>query len=205
LSAGVYTSNGPVPPHLVAWDGTQLREYGADEPTADIHDRLPPPGLRDSAHVWVPYANAYVLELLGADGKVHQRIERRVPWFPADSGARAWGWADRPPPRIHAVIVGSDGLLWVLIRRGHRDWTPTAPAPRPTGPVEARRLMANNLAEVFEGVLEVLDPRDGRLVASLEVSGGVLGFPAGDLLYEVQQDDVGRVSMRLWRLALRPF
>jgi hypothetical protein len=71
-------------------------------------------------------------------------------------------------------------------------------------PVEARRLGAFNLSEIFEGVLEVVDPRDGRLVASLEVGGGVLGFPATDLVYEVHQDDAGRVTIRLWRLNLIP-
>jgi hypothetical protein len=102
LSAGVYTTNGVVPAHLVNWDGTLLREFGASDPTPDIHDRLGVPDLRDSAHVWVPYANAYVLELLGADGKVHQRLERHVPWFPPDSGARGFAWQTRPRPRIQA-------------------------------------------------------------------------------------------------------
>lgn len=206
LSAGVYTSNGAVPPHLVDWNGALVREYGADSPTSDIHDRLGAPGLRDSAHIWVPYANAYVLELLGADGSVHQRLERRVSWFPSDSGPSAYAWHERPRPSIHAVNVGHDGLLWVLIRRAHREWQPQASAPiiRPGEPVAARRLGAIDPSEIFEGVLEVLDPRDGRLVATLEVSGGVLGFPAPDLLYEVRQDDLGRVNMHIWRLELQP-
>lgn len=201
LSAGIYTSDGAMPAHLVDWEGALLREYGASALTTDIHDRLGAPGLRDSAHVWVPHANAYILELLGADGEVHQRLERHVPWFPSDSEARRYL---RPRPRIHAVNVGNDGLLWVLIRRAHREWKPetSASATRAVESVALRALGAHNLAEVFEGVLEVLDPRDGRLVASLEVSGGVLGFPSRDLLYEVVQDDLGRVRIHIWRLDL---
>lgn len=206
LSSGVYTLNGSVPAHLVNWQGALVREYGAAAPTSDIHDRLGPAVLRDSATAWMPYANSYVLELLGADGTVHQRIERRVPWFPPDSGARTYAWQAPPPPRIHDVTVDRDGLLWVLIRRAHRDWKPqvVGPSVRPDQPVEPRRLGAFNLSEIFEGVIEVLDSRDGRLVASLEVGGGMLGFPEADLLYEVQQDELGRVSTHVWRLALKP-
>lgn len=202
LSAGVYTSRGAVPAHLVDWDGVLVREYGAAAPTPDLHDRLGPPGLRDSAHAWVPYGSSYILELLGADGRVHQRLERRVPWFPKDVGTPETTWPRRP--RIHDVHVASDGLLWVLLRRAHRDakLPVTAPSEPVAMPMEARRVRTINLSEAFEGVLEVLDPRDGRLVASLEVGGGVLGFPSQDLLYEVRHDTLGHVSMHLWRLGL---
>jgi hypothetical protein len=204
LSGGVYTTRGAVPAHLVDWDGVLVREYGATAPTPDLHDRLGAPALRDSAHAWVPYANVYVLELLGADGSVHQRLERRVPWFPTDSATPDSRWPRRP--RIHAVQLGRDGLLWVLLRRAHRDWQPPANASGPAfeGAQAARRIRTVNLNEAFEGVLEVLDPRDGRLVASREVAGGVLGFPSQDLLYEVRHDTLGQVRMHLWRLGLTP-
>ena len=203
LSAGVYTSHGVVPAHLDDWEGALLREYGASALTPDGPYPPSAPALRDSSHVWVPLSNAYVLELLGADGKVHQRLEGRVSWFPPDSGARGYPWQERPRPRIYAVNVGSNGFLWVLIRRAHREWKPQASAPvtRPMDPAALRRLGAHNMSEIFEGIIEVLDPRDGRLVASLEVGGGVLGFPAQDLLYEVKQDELGRVSIQLWRIA----
>jgi hypothetical protein len=206
LSAGVYTSAGLQSAHLVNWDGQLVREYGASAPAASVDDRLGSPAVRDTARVWVPYAKAYVLELLDAGGTVAQRIERRLSWFPPDSGARGFAWQAKPPPRIHAVNIGVDGNIWVLIRRANRAWKPqeVPGATRPDRPVEARRLGAVNFAELFEGVIEVLDPRDGRLIATRDVGGGVLGFPASDLIYEVTQDDVGRVSVQISRIALKP-
>ena len=102
------------------------------------------------------------------------------------------------------MLVDPDGLLWVLIRRANANWQP--PAPRTPGgprPIEARSLLAIQLAEVFEGTIEVLDPRDGRLVATMDVGGGVLGFIAPNLLFEIEQNELGAVRTHIQRLSLR--
>lgn len=204
LSAGVYTNSGFGTPHLAAWDGTLRAEFGAAAPAADMHDRMGPPALRDSAHAWVGFAKRYIIELLGTDGQVHQRIERDLPWFPLDT-TKAAPWDGRPTTKIHSMQVDRDGLLWVLIRRANANWKPPAPRTGAGGPapIEARNVLAIRLAEVFEGTIEVLDPRDGRLIATTEVGGGVLGFIAPDLLYEIEQDELGHVRTQLVRLSLR--
>ncbi len=202
LSAGVFTSPGGLRhPHVMGFDGQLRWEFGADVPPKDIHDRMASPGMRDSAHVWVAHAKAYILELLGADGAVHGRVERTVAWMPGDTSN-----LDRRIPRgsIRAVSVDAEGLLCVLGRRANPEYVPpTGPPLVANRPIEARRLPTFSYAERFEGVIEVLDPRDGRLVASRVVSGGVLGFAERDLIHEVEQDEVGRVKVHLRRMRLR--
>lgn len=202
LSAGVVTNTGFGAPHLATWDGTLRAEFGATAPAADMDDRMGAPALRDSAHAWVGYAKRYVIELLGTDGQVHQRIERDLPWFPLDT-TKAAPWDGRPMTMIHSMQVDRDGLLWVLVRRANANWKPPAPRAGGPAPIEARSVLSIQLADVFEGTIEVLDPRDGRLVATMEVGGGVLGFIAPDLMYEIEQDELGHVRTHLVRISLR--
>jgi hypothetical protein len=205
LSAGVVTSAGAALAHLADWAGQFVREFGASVPADDKNDRMKPPGFADSAHVWMPHANEYVLELLGADGDSHARVQRRVSWFPTDSSERERHYPGGWLPTVHAVSVGANGLLWTIVRRANR----AAPRPGRAGggatsqPVEASTRKRPNLADIFESVVEALDPRTGQLVATHEASGGVLGFAGPDILAEMREDDLGHIQMQLWRLTTK--
>jgi hypothetical protein len=210
LSRGIVTSgiasskNGLNAPNLLGWRGERRAEYGALEPPDDMHERMGPLALLDTTRVWLARTRSYELELLGSDGKVHQRLARRVDWFPTDSAPPPIPGTAPPPPRIHAISIDDGGRLWVLVRRGHRDWKPadSQRAQPMTMPIEASRLPTTLFAETFETVLEVLDARTGQAIATRELGGGALGFPAPGLLYEVEQGDLGEVTIRIHRLAL---
>lgn len=205
LSRGIVTSTeGLNAPHLTGWSGERRAEYGALEPAADMHDRMGALALVDSSLVWLARSRVYQLELLGSDGKVHRRLEREVDWFPPDTAAPSMPGSAPPRPSIHAISLDSEGRLWVLIRRGHRDWKPSDQrGPRPmVAPIQARQLPTRQLSEVFETVIEVLDPQTGRLIATRELGGGVLGFAAPGMLHEIEQGEMGDVSVKIHRLSL---
>jgi hypothetical protein len=202
LSAGVVGATGLLGPHLATWDGTLRWQFGERAAMRHIGDRMQPVALLDSTRVWTVREGEYVLELLGRDGTKHHEIGRRVPWFT--------GAPDRDPaeggiaPHVTALRLDPAGRLMVLIRRGNPTRPPLA-RPSPPSPIERAAPVAQpDLAEAFEGVLEVLDPTDGRLLASRVVSGNVLGFPAPDLVAEAAFDAQGSVTLYLKRVTLQP-
>lgn len=203
LAGVMATSAGPMPPRLLAWDGTQRAQYGPPRRGENPTHRMGAFAAVDAAFVWSALRGEYTIELLGDDGAVHRQLTRRVDWFPPDTSATAYPWIAPPRPRIHAMVV-HDGLLWVLIRRAHRDWeTRRRGVAGPTGPARTQEIASIPIEALYEGVIEVLDPWTGRLIASREVGGGVLGFPAPGTLYEVVESESGEISIQVWRVGLR--
>jgi len=204
LSAGMLVRSGYQPPRLFDWNGTRLAQFGPAQPAGNAEHRMGPIDPVDATRVWAALSNEYVVELLGADGAIHGTVRREVDWFPADSTAPSYPWIERPRPAITAVGTDADGHLWVLVRRAHRDWEKNRRgAPQTTGPMRVGDLMAIPVNGLFEGVLDVFDMSSGRLLASREVSGGVRGFAARSVVYEVVENDSGEVTIQLWRLSIK--
>lgn len=105
---------------------------------------------------------------------------------------------------MKAISVGPDGTLWVLIWRGSRDWAKHKPAKppvlRPGMPMSAFSLYRAN--ELFECVLEALDPNTGKVLASKELSGDYAGFVAPGLLLQEVEDDSGMITLNVWRASI---
>jgi len=113
-------------------------------------------------------------------------------------------WVTPPPPRVHAVSLGPDGLLWVLVRRAHRNWAENKKKAGsiPRGPVSPRQLGVR-ISALFEGVLDVFDPASGTLLASRDVSGGVIGFARPGVLTEILEHETGAISIQLWDITVK--
>lgn len=203
LSAAVWTSEGIHPPTLFDSEGAVKQRYGASRDWSD--DTSAPvrvPVLRDSVSVWAAMFSGYALELLSADGSVLQHLAPEHPWFPPGM-PRVRSMTAPPPPAIRDLSVDSTGHLWILLRRPTAAWTPPAlPSGGPWTPQELARAMPNPHAN-FEGLLEALDPQTDRILSSFPVTAGSLGFVGRDLLWELEQDDDGFVTIILHRIALR--
>ena len=59
------------------------------------------------------------------------------------------------------------------------------------------------LSDLFEGVVEASDASTGRLLASIEVGGGMLGFAGGGILSEVVELASGETGIQLWTYSLQ--
>lgn len=205
VSRAVFTSaDGMLPPSLRAWDGTVIARFGLSGKVEDIDAEMGPLRPVDASRAWKADGKSYVVSLLDSAGAVLRRHERVLDWFPPNEPYRGSFEAARPPARISDLQVGADGRLWVLIRRAHPDWKPTAPATGPSVAVRQANPLpsAESFNALFEVVLEVLDPDTGALLASRILPGSYRGFVDAEHIAEVVEDDDGHITVRIWKLGL---
>lgn len=150
-------------------------------------------------HFWAADAyGRYVIELrrVGVDAPV-LTIERPVSWFPApaETGFERPS-IDRPPlSRIWGLWEDGDGLLWVLVRVADRRWRSAVAADAGRGEPGAPSrgspgIRITNPGHYTDFRFEVIDPRRGRLVASLQVDEAFsIGSTPGVLIGYAQATD----------------
>jgi len=193
-----------VHPRLLSWDGTEVSRFIMPDSGSLREPEMGSVTLVGTDLLWMALERKYELLLLASDGTVRRRITRQADWFPEHAGPSGFPWITPPKPRIYSISVGQDSLLWVLVRRAHRNWAENkSKAGQIKGLPTPRSVSAIRLAGLFEGVVEVLDPGSGEVVASHEVSGDVLGFVRPGVLCEVIEDDSGAVRIQLWDVRLR--
>ena len=212
---GVFTAHGILTlpsyfrtyehPRLLSWDGEELSRFTVPDTGSRAVPQLGPVAVVGSDLLWMGVERKYEMILLGSDGSVRRRITRQADWFPEDKSPSGLPWVSPPKPMIHSITIGSDTLLWVLVRRAHRNWAENkAKAGTIKGLPTPRSLSAIRIADIFEGVVEVFDPVSGKLLASRDVSGGVVGFVRPGVLCELLQDESGAVRIQLWDVKLIP-
>ena len=148
---------------------------------------------------------AYELKFVDTLGQTVKRIERVVDWFPAGLITTGSVLTVRPRPQIVDVTADErNGLVLVLIRRTNRNWKPVANEPTPPmRPTAIRRLATPDVVrQLFETVLDVFDARTGKLLASRELGGSILGFASPSALSEASEDNDGNVQLTIWRISL---
>ena len=191
------------PPSLTSWNGLQTVSFGVEK--SGSARGLGPIFATDADHIWEANDSAYELKLLDTLGQTVKRIERVVDWFPA--GLITTGSALTVKPRPQIVDVTADersGLVLVLIRRANRNWKPVANEPTlPMRPAAIRRLATPDVVrQLFETVLDIFDARTGKLLASRELGGSILGFASPSALSEASEDKDGNVQLTIWRISL---
>jgi len=140
--------------------GTQKPEFRRDLASL-LNRRL---AVGSDGALWAAHETAYQIEMLDSSGRVTQRFVRDVDWFePHASSPRIE--ADKPPaPRIHDFRVDENGFLWVLIRVADPKWKD---ALKPQGRLQGRTYLGYTTPDAyFDSIVEVIDPRTGKLVAS---------------------------------------
>ena len=193
------------PPELLGWDGQLKVRFGKAETVEPEEARLGAIHLVDSSRVWVASTEAYAIDELLAGGVRGRRVARNVAWFPA--GQRVEGMPWESPPRSHVAAVSTDSLdrLWVLVRRARADWAPQ-PLFRERGerPLPASQVPTRGfLSRFYETVIDVFDAGTGQLIASEVVSGEIVGFASSGVVFAVEEDESGMVSLRLSRVSLQ--
>lgn len=192
-----------LPFHEVLRTGLLARSFGPRDaslrPTEAFRLRriMAPATTYPADHFWAADpAGRYALELrsVGMEEPV-LTIERRVAWFPEPTGSGVDLPAlDRPPPaRIWGAWQDAEGLLWVLLRVADPRWrSAVAPASGSTEPSarpgSSQGVRVTNPARYTDFRFEVMDPRLGRLVASIQVDeqlsigsspGVLIGYASG--------------------------
>lgn len=191
-------------PHMLSWDGVEVSRFTIPD-TGAAEPRFAAIALAASNALWIGLEGKYEMILLGSDGMARRRFTRQADWFREDNGPSGFPWLTPPKPRIHSISMGRDSLLWVLVRRAHRNWAENkSKAGTIKGLPTPRSLSAIRIADLFEGVVEVFDPVSGKLLASRDVGGGVVGFVRPGVLCELLEDESGAVRIQLWNVRLTP-
>jgi hypothetical protein len=181
----------------VPWDGSPPVPIAPSVP----FERFGVAAVDQQGLFWIADRRTYTLTLYNGDAAV-RTVERRPDWFPGDtSPATQPAWVGKGRPFITDVQVGDDGLLWVLIKRKNPRWgDTTAPKTKFISPMGLPPL-----AEIFEGVLEAIDPVSGALLDSRVVPGDMIGFIAPGRLYQrTDADSSGALMLQVWTVRLKP-
>jgi hypothetical protein len=158
-------------------------------------------GMRNIApasgnRIWSAHTGAYRVELWGPDGSNPLTLVRNPRWF------RPWEHEVRRSaeglerPRIVDVAEDRQGRLWVSILV--RD--PKRRPSRGTGEVAFTEI---DLDAEFDTVLEVLDPRSGRLLAQTRFERSIAEFIGdGSMVISRREDADGNIVVDVWRARL---
>jgi hypothetical protein len=183
---GRYVLNGDVRPpgsaghplHIVSPDGRILRSFGGHTAAAAVKANYQRNvGVSGDSGVWVNRSDGYRIERWDTAGKLLAVYERRVDWFPAPDSS-AWNsgiYPENGEPRVGKIHEDEQGRLWVkvAIPRIPPGWVPGTPWDK-------------SQSEIF---IEVLDTRERRVLASLNVKGW-FGIPTPGPFFDVDTDRV---------------
>lgn len=195
-----------LPLHLMTPEGAHGKSFGVDNPTYDEWSR---------SHFWRRLAMAagggfwtaplvrYELELWTDRLERAVTLVRSAPWFPPLATPYPSGRQSdevRPVPEIRDLVQDREGLLWVIIAVADENWRQTRPAAG--APVERGLLSLAQRAPNYDTIVEVIDPRNGQLLASIRRPESFFGVRGAPLLYTVRENQAGAESLEIWRLSL---
>jgi hypothetical protein len=209
LAGGGYVVNGLLaggsddwaPLHLLDADGEHARSFG--DPVTD-RGMYPRRWMRTLAShgdsVWSVDMTEYRLRHWDADGTRLLELVRIAPWL-TPYGDGSWS-PDRPiPPRVMDLIVDPGGNLRVIVLRASPRWKELLPPPHagPVGPVYP----VPPGTGLQEAVVEILDPRGGRLIAQGVFDSDLYGLLDAETAFGYREDELGVPTVEIWRFSVR--
>ena len=186
-------------------DDSIVRPLGAYVPP-ERRDRFHAAGLyRQLARVsdttfWAAHYDSYTLELWTTSGRMLRRLVRRPEWFEiADTRTLA----GRINPFPHDLQIDSAGNLWVMFHVRNRNWQTLAIEGPPAIPdMPNLQSKTGSFYDLISGVIEVIDPERGIVLASLRTEKIVPGFAGPGRVYTYNEDELGRVRITISRIEL---
>ena len=164
--------NGPsevgLPLHLLDSQGRVSRSFGASPPIQDWGNRHKDRRtLAPSGHgaVWAGQLTQYTLERWTVDGDRTHLFVGEVPWFePHERFGRQADRSGPPGPGIYAVHEDACGLVWLAIRVPDENWMDAYEPGRDRYGRES--WVARDDNELYDTIIEVIDPTQGKVIAS---------------------------------------
>lgn len=149
----------------------------------------------DGGSVWSVGWGDYLIERWDTTGTRRQALQREADWFEPyvlDRGAEPNG--PTPQPQVRYLESDPEGRLWVLVRRAKEDWREIVKA-NPLSPGESW-----DIPELWDWVLEVIEPTKGELVVSQVLPDGHYnGFLDEGMVISYREDDGGFPFLDVWR------
>lgn len=177
-----------LPLKLYSPDGNLITAFGSDAEyfradSADLLRRTVTPGR--GGGFWAAYLYEYRVEYWSDAPARTLTLVRNPPWFSGVGLPRPLGLAHPPPPVLTGVYEDRLGLLWTATAVARTDWQSAVQvfeggAVDPRGP-------SPPLNDLYETIVEVLDPKAGRVVTALRIPV-LLSAQLGDRLFLAQRE-----------------
>lgn len=191
-----------LPLHSIDLESGQVRSFGTVLP-------VPRPGLpwanlralalAGNGRVWSAYRTQYVLELWDTAGALVKTLARRTSWFQPYVERRV-GSGEPAQPWLMAIRENLEGQLLSLVTVPIDDYRRVLGPPRetPRGP----RYDVSRKDQLFDTIVEVIDPETGELVASERLPQYLLDFLDDQHVYGYRLSPDGNPLIDVWRLRL---
>jgi hypothetical protein len=191
----------PKPLHIAESDGSLVASIGGTgnelyfEAFASTHRRL---ASRPSGGFVSATINKYELSTWTGDGTRERSYERTPSWFVEWSpwSRMPMPQVEVPRPMVRSLAVDSQDRVWVAVLVPDAHWRPTPSVS------EESFLQSDWWNGAFDTVIEIVDLRTGRLVASQRLSNAFRELVAPGLIAEYRVDQQKRGTMRIWRIDL---
>ena len=169
---------------------------------SDVHLRRSLAVGRDGS-VWSAHRSRYRIDSWDpATGSRLRTLVRSAEWFPAHDGDDLPDDPARPPkPVVMKIREDREGLLWVLIHVADARWGEALAKNPESG---EHQLDYEKLNTAFDTVLEVVDVKRGRVLASTRVDAFLRDL-VGDgwaMAYGPPHKEAGIQVLQMWRLRL---
>ncbi len=192
------------PLHLLDISGRTVRSFGSE--TGLFRPDIPELVLRvigrhrEADHLWAAHEGAYNVERWDSRTfAMTERLTRQVSWFPNRERPQQRPWnpaTDPPQTRIASVYHDASDRLWVGVSIADRRWR------------TAIRAVAQDHAEIVDltrytdAVIDVIDLRDGMLIASMRLDS-VPGYRIADSLFAgTPREANGGYAVPIYRVRL---
>lgn len=203
-----------MPLHIFSRSGEVVRSFGetggVTEPqTQAVRDRrvIAPAGK----NFWAGKVNEYSFDLWSLDGKLLRSIHSSPSWFvpwsrdpiqPADK--------ERPMTILKAIYQDSDGLLWIMFQLPDPKWakiqapnTSTDSNKTGSGHVDEKPITTQMRDRLFDTLIEVVDPLNGRLITSRRFDELLLPFFGDRRVTHLLEDESGTKSLEVWKFTIQ--
>lgn len=188
--------------HWMEFDGSPGTSFGPSrEVAASGGPREERASAADAGGLWVVPPNGarrgFALERWTYEGRRTRVLERRVPWLPPDGYSEADASGEPHLPEYDLVHLDGEGLLWVMVVVRDLRWRPVSGEER-----------QDLTRELYDGRLEVIDPKAGRVVASYRYDGPPDEVPPLDFLgdgrraHRVVEDALGLTAIEIFDVHL---
>ncbi len=191
------------PVHVIDRNGGVLSSFGNDSGPVRASNFFQFERAIARGHdstVWVAHRNQYQIEHWTANGELLRTFVNRRDWFDRYDEFRVRDESNPPLPEVRALSEISPDIVMVLIWVSATDW--------PAGTEErfghgVRSLGVVDFNRAYDTIIEAIDVKSGRLLASRRVDPAIAGFLNDNHVFSYREDEEGKPSTALWQVNLQ--
>ncbi len=153
-----------------------------------------------SGGVWIGHHTRYVVEQWDTIGRRLKKLQRDANWFPPYERQRQMTRETPEFPGLIGIREPIAGQLWVLVRVNEPRWYRGLGGKKNSS--EGQYYPIQDGDRVFGSRVEVIDTRNGVLLASIETDEHFFAFLNDSTIASYREDDGGAPRFTLWKYTL---